>query len=133
MALMKLEIVTPDRRFFSGDVKGVLLKGPEGLFEILPRHTAYVGTLVPSSIKLITQEGDKTAFLSSGFVEVSKDKTTIVADTAEWPEEIDIERAKSAQHRAEERLRNKSNIDVERARLALSRALARQRTSSHNR
>jgi F-type H+-transporting ATPase subunit epsilon len=130
MALMKLEIVTPDRKFFSGDVKGVLLKGPDGLFEILPRHTAYVATLVPSDIKILAQDGDKKAFLSSGFVEVTKDKTTIVADTAEWPEEIDIERAKSAQERAEERLRDRSNIDVERARLALSRALARQKASS---
>ena len=131
MVLMNLEIVTPDRKFFSANVRGVLLKGPEGLFEILPRHTEYVAAIVPSVVKILTQEGDKLAFLSSGFVEVKKGKATIVTDTAEWPEEIDINRAANAQHRAEERLSQKGTMDIDRARLSLVRALARQKAGQN--
>lgn len=130
MAEMKLEIVTPERKFFSGEVIGVKLKGPDGYFEVLPRHTEYVAALIPSDIKIKTKEGDKMAALSSGFVEVTKEKTIIVADSAEWPEEIDIERAKHAQERAENRLKTKKDIDVARATLALQRSLARERAYS---
>ena len=78
MAIMRLEIVTPDRKFFTGEVKGVKLKGLDGLFEILPRHTELVASLVPAEIKIKTVDGDKYAFISSGFVEVSNRKLSLL-------------------------------------------------------
>jgi len=65
-----------------------------------------------------------------GFIEVMPDKITLLANVAELPEEIDVERAERAKERAEARLRDaKADLDVKRARLALARALMRLRVA----
>jgi len=129
MATMKLNIVTPERNFFSGDVQGVKLKGPDGYFEVLPRHTEMVATLVPSEIRILDANGEKRyAFASAGFVEVTKKRVSVVVGAAEWPEEIDKARCDAAMKRAQELLTRKDGIDMARAELALKRAMARKKT-----
>ena len=69
---------------------------------------------------------ERTAVLCGGYMEVTKEKTTIVTDSAEWPEEIDKNRAEAAKKRAEDRLNKQTEgLDVARAELALKRALMR--------
>ena len=130
-----LEIVTPDRKFFSGDVEMVILKTPEGEMGILKDHTPMVVAVAIGPIR-INRGGDDwlEAVLSEGFMEISGDKTVILTDTAEWPNEIDINRAKAAQERATERLQNQlSRIDYVRSQAALHRAMSRLKITGDKR
>lgn len=125
MAGFMLEIVTPDRKFFEEEVDMVIVRGVAGDLGILRGHTPLVTSLDIGKIK-IKQAGDtRIAAIAGGYIEVTRDKTTIISDAAEWPEEIDIERAEEAKHRAEERLQRRDNIDVARAEIALRKAVNR--------
>ena len=82
--------------------------------------------LVPCVLTIHQNDGIKKAAVHGGIVEVLKDKVTILAEIAEWPDEIDVNRANEAKIRAERRLASKdSNLDVSRAEMALKRSLAR--------
>ena len=82
--------------------------------------------LVPCVLTIHQNDGIKKAAVHGGIVEVLKDKVTILAEIAEWPDEIDVNRANDAKIRAERRLASKdSNLDVPRAEMALKRSLAR--------
>jgi len=126
----KLEIVTPDRRFFVGEVNMITVRTSEGDVGILKDH---MPTVAPLSIGVIRIKKDgeyKQATCSGGFVSIDEDKTTIITDAAEWPEEIDVVRAESAAKRAEERMKmNSAEIDIFRAQIALNKALNRLRVA----
>jgi F-type H+-transporting ATPase subunit epsilon len=81
---MTLEILTPERKIFSGDVYGVQLPGTSGLFEILDKHTPMVSALKAGKLKILT---DKTATVSykiqSGFAEIINNKATVLVEGAE--------------------------------------------------
>jgi F-type H+-transporting ATPase subunit epsilon len=124
---MTVEVVTPERVVYSGDAKMVIARGVEGDLGILPNHMPLVTPLKIAPVR-IQQEGDKETKIavSGGFMEVRGDKVTILAETAELPEDIDVARAQEAKARAEKRLIDKHpDLDVRRAELALQRALAR--------
>ncbi|KAB1438582.1 ATP synthase F1 subunit epsilon [Candidatus Galacturonibacter soehngenii] len=124
--LFRLKIITPDRVFYEGDASMVELKTSEGEIGVYANHIPLTTILAPGVVKITEPEGMKQAALYSGFVEILKDKVTILAEVAEWPEEIDINRAKEAKIRAERRLSsNESGIDELRAEMALRRALTR--------
>lgn len=121
-----LEIVTPDRKFIEEEVEMVIVRGVEGDIGILKGHNPFVTPLGIGRIKIKNNGEFREAAISSGYVEITKDKTTIITDTAEWPDEIDVERAEASKKRAEERLGNKkSEIDLLRAEIALKKALTR--------
>ncbi|ABB37785.1 ATP synthase F1, epsilon subunit [Oleidesulfovibrio alaskensis G20] len=123
---LQLEIVTPDKVVLSEQVDYVGAPGYEGEFGVLPNHIPFLSALSIGS--LYYKAGGKTryAFVSGGFAEVSDNKVTILAESAERAEDIDIERARKAQQRAEERLKaEREKIDATRAEAALKRALAR--------
>ena len=127
MAQFKLEIVTPNRKFLEEDIEMLVVRTIEGDLAVLANHTPLVTPLSIGILKLNYPDGtSKIATLCGGFMEVTKEKTTIVTDSAEWPGEIDINRAEEARKRAEERLKKKdSSTDVARAEMALKRALTR--------
>ncbi|KNF09713.1 ATP synthase epsilon chain AtpC [Gottschalkia purinilytica] len=126
MSQFTLEIVTPDRKFFEEEVTMVVARGVEGDIAILKNHIPIVTPLDIGIVKIKNGNEEKKAAIAGGYMEVTKEKTTIVTDSAEWPEEIDVERAKRAKERAENRLnKDKSEIDVARAELALKKALNR--------
>ena len=127
MSHYTLEIVTPDRKFFEEEVEMVVVRGSEGDIGILPNHTPLVTPLSIGRIKIKQNGKFREAALSEGYVDIGKDKATIIADTAEWPEEIDVERAMESKKRAEERLEKKSQgeVDLLRAQVALRKALTR--------
>lgn len=122
----KLEIITPDRRFFEGDVEGIIVRTTDGDVGILKNHIHMVSPLKIGVVR-IKQDGEyKNATCAGGFIQVTNEKTTIITDSAEWPEEVDVKRAEEAKIRAEERIAsNRDEIDVDRAKLALARALNR--------
>lgn len=123
----RLEIVTPTRKFLDEDVEMIVTRTIDGDVAILANHIPLVTPLSIGMIKINYPGGEsKVASICGGYMEVTKERTTIVTDSAEWPGEIDRQRAEEAKRRAEERLANKSEgIDVARAELALKRALNR--------
>jgi F-type H+-transporting ATPase subunit epsilon len=127
-----LEIVTPERKFFSDEVEMVILKTPEGEMGILAGHTPMVVAVAIGPIRIKKGGEWLEAVLTEGFMEIKQDKTVILTDSAEWPHEIDINRAKAAKERAEERLRRQlSQVELVRSETALARALARLRILKH--
>lgn len=126
LSQFRLEIVTPDRKFFEDDVEMVIVRGTEGDIGILKNHTPLVTPLAIGKVR-VKQNGEfREATVAGGYIEVNVDKTTIITDAAEWPEEIDVERARAAKERAEKRLNHSTDqVDVIRARIALQKALNR--------
>lgn len=121
-----VEILTPDRKFFWGDVESIIINTPSGQIGMLKDHMPMVA-LVEVGIVKIKKDGNwLEAVLGQGFMEVKQNRTIILADTAEWPDEIDINRAKAAKERAMERiLRRENQTEYIRSQAALARAMAR--------
>jgi F-type H+-transporting ATPase subunit epsilon len=126
MSVFHLDIVTPDRSFFSEEVEMVIARGVEGDLAILKGRAPLITPLKIGKIRIFQDGKEKVAAVVDGYVSVEKDKATIITEAAEWPEEIDIERAEAAKKRAETLLKERPDgIDVARAELALRRALNR--------
>jgi F-type H+-transporting ATPase subunit epsilon len=106
----------------------VIAPGIEGELAILPNHAPLLTMLQVGELRL-RKDGEETAiFVSGGFLEVMHNRVTILADTAERAEEIDIERAEEAKRLAEERLRTRpADIDLAQAEASLKRAMMRLR------
>ena len=133
--ILKLRVISPDRIFFEGDADFVELRTSEGEIGVYKAHIPLTSILVPGLLKIHLDGNVKIAALHNGFVEILPDSITVLAESAEWPEEIDLERAKNAKQRAENRLRSgDENVNVARAELALRKALIRIEASefSHN-
>jgi len=122
-----LTIVTPEKVLFEDEVISIVAPGSEGYLGVLSDHAPLITGLVPGKLTVKDKEGTETIFsLSGGFLEVSNNVATILADAVEPKEMINVERAREALKRAKERLQTKSpEIDVARAQAALSRALSR--------
>jgi len=133
MKTVAVSIVTPDGPVYENEVEMVSTKAVSGELGILPGHIPMVAPLAIGAVRLI--KGGNTDFVavSGGFLEVRPDKVTVLAQTAERADEIDIDRAIAAKQRAEERLRSQtqSDIDFKRAELALRRALNRIAVAQH--
>ena len=127
------EILTLQSLFLRDAVRFVIAPGQEGVFEILPNHAPYVFALKPGPLRMRTPEGNDTfVAVGGGFLIVQKDCTTVLTRSAERPEQIDVERARRAKQRAEERLAQRdSSINDARAQAALQRALARLKVASY--
>lgn len=122
----RLQIVTPDRMFYDEEVEMIIVRTIDGDIGILPKHALLVSPLRIGKVRVKIDGKFKEAAISDGFVQVEEEYTRVITDSAEWPEEIDIERAEAAKKRAEDRLKtDKSNIDVMRAEAALKRATNR--------
>ena len=130
--MLRLEIVTPERYVVDQDVKIVMAPGTLGEFGILPDHTPFLSSLEVGKVHFRDlKDTEHVVFISGGFSEALPDKVTILAETAEVREKIDIDRARAAYERARERLASSDDkIDKERARHALERAEARIRLSA---
>jgi F-type H+-transporting ATPase subunit epsilon len=123
---LHVEVVTAERELYNGEANMVNAPGAEGQLGILPRHAALLTFLKPGVLRIELNDGEETLFVSGGFLEVSDNNVTVLADTAEHAEEIDQARAEEARRRAEERL-TQARSAGERAELegALERALNR--------
>lgn len=124
----QLDIVTPEGLVFSEQIEHLRAPGVEGSFGVLVGHTPFMTSLAVGEVS-VTQSGKVRALATSGgFIEVTPQRTVVLAQTAEFADKIDIERARAAKQRAEERLsQKKSDLDEHRARAALLRAANRIR------
>ena len=130
MPVFELNVVTPERTVYSGTVEQLRAPGTEGSFGVLARHHPMVASLDVGPI-IIREQGGKGLRMatSGGFAEVSRDRVTVLAETVELGDEIDVARAEAARDRARERLarRREAEVDATRAEMAFARALNRLR------
>ena len=122
----ELKIIEPDGMFFEGEGEFLEFTSVEGQMGVYKNHIPLTTILEPCVVKIHANGEIKKAAVLGGFIEIQKERISILAEDANWPEEIDVERAKAAKQRAEERLsRRESSIDIVRAEAALKRAMAR--------
>jgi len=121
-----LQVVSPEGNVLKEEVEFVVLPGGAGELGILPNHSPLIAGLDIGVIRYTLNSTIKRVAIAGGFVEVADNSATVLADTAELGEEIDLTRAIEAKERAMKRLAARSNeIDVRRAEYALRRAAAR--------
>lgn len=127
MKTFQIEVVTPERKVYSDEATMVIVKGIEGELGIMPDHVPFVTPLQIAPITIRKPGEDHVIAVNGGFIEVHKNQVVILAESAELPEEIDIDRAEAARERAEERLRKQrqEQLDYGRAEMALQRAINR--------
>lgn len=125
---MEVKIIAPDRVFFEGQASFVEFNTIEGIIGLYPKHIPMTVVIAPGVLKIVTDEGDKIAALHSGFAEILGDSIKILAESVEWPDEIDVRRAEEAKIRAERRIKDDAQ-DLNRAELALKRAVLRLQLS----
>ncbi len=132
MSTFHLDVLTPERRFFSDEVEAVTVDGIDGQMTIYKDHEPLVAVLVIGELRLKLNTGKwRTAVNSQGFIEVSHGKVTIYVQACEWPEDIDINRANAARERAERRLREQQSLrDHHHTQISLARAMARLRATT---
>ena len=121
-----LEIVTPEHVFYSGNADRVVVRTATGDVCILKNHEPYVAPLGIGNMKVVLDNKDRFAVISQGYIKVDREKLTILTDTAEWADEIDLKRAEAARDRAKKRLEeHQEGIDFIRAEIALKKAIQR--------
>ena len=126
-----LRIVTPDRQVVREEVEEMQVPGREGYLGILPGHAPLISELKIGEMTYRTGRELHHLAVFWGYVEVLPDQVTILAETAEMAEEIDVERARAAKERAEKRLRSPDpEMDLNRVTVALERALVRLQVAS---
>jgi F-type H+-transporting ATPase subunit epsilon len=130
-----LEVVTPDRLLLSKEVDVVVATSVEGEFGVLAGHAPLLATLAIGEMRYRDGNALEYAAVAGGFCEVTGEKVTILAESAELAREIDIDRAKRARERAEQRLAKSQSeqLDYARSEASLKRAMVRMRVAEHGR
>ncbi|KSU60489.1 ATP synthase F0F1 subunit epsilon [[Bacillus] enclensis] len=133
MKTLKVNIVTPDGPVYDSEVEMVSTKAQSGELGILPGHIPMVAPLQIGAVRLKKGGNTELVAVSGGFLEVRPEQVTILAQSAETAEAIDVQRAKEAKGRAENRMQaQKDDVDFRRAELALKRAMNRINVSERN-
>ena len=121
---LTVDIVSPERVLYTGDGDMVVCRTSEGEIAFLPEHVPFLGALGIGVVRiLLPQQGEQAAAVHGGFVEVANDRVIVLSDVAELADHIDVDRARRARERAEERLA--ADPDDEEAQAALLRATTR--------
>ena len=121
-----LEVLTPEREFLSGEVEELIVETHDGRRGVLSNHTPMIIAIAVGEIR-IKQNGEfRSCFSAEGFLEIRPDKMVLMAQSVEWPEEIDVRRAEEAKRRSEEKLRQRQSLQEYHATMSsLARAMAR--------
>lgn len=126
-----LEIITPEKQFFTGEVEGLIIPAVDGSYGVQAGHEPIVTAIEPGEARYKVDGVWHTAVVTQGFAEIMSDYAVVLVATAERPEDIDEARARRAKERAEERLRqHESRQQYFRSKAALARATARLHGSS---
>ena len=124
--IFTVEIITPDRVFYTGETDFLEFTTAAGEIGVYKNHIPTTTVLAPGVVTIHNGDEVKIAAVHAGFAEILNDKVTLLAEVAEWPEEIDVSRAEAAKERAQQRLSDRADsIDSKRAEFALRRALVR--------
>lgn len=136
MTPFKLQIITPEKTVFDGETEQIIVRTTVGDVGILNGHEPYCAALGIGQMRIMQDGVFRRAATSGGIIKVSKEMTTILVQTCEWADEIDVERANTAKSTAEERINNAKLSNDDKALILaeakLKRALNRIDTSSFN-
>lgn len=122
--MFRLSVVTPEKVVYDDDVVSIIAPGGLGYLGIMSNHAPIISSIRPGKLTVKDGSGNEINLaLAGGFLENSGNKCTILADSAEYAEDIDVERARESLERARQRIRNAAGeIDTGRAQAALERA-----------
>ncbi len=127
----ELDIMTPMKSAFTGQVEYLSAFGVDGSFGVLVNHAPMLSALDFGPLFVRKPGGEGQWFVvCSGFFEIHENKAALLVETCESKQDIDVNRALAAKERAEKRLTNPENVDIDRARAALQRALVRIQTAA---
>lgn len=131
MTPFKLQIITPEKKVFDGETEQIIVRTTVGDVGILNGHEPYCAALGVGQMRIMINGEFRRAATSGGIIKVSKESTTILVQTCEWADEIDVKRAEAARDAAEERKKSAhSDRELMLAEAKLSRALNRIDTAS---
>ncbi len=123
---IKVKIVAPTKKIYEGEADLVIMRTKTGDLGVLKGHENLSTVLDLGILRIIEGDKEQKIALLGGFAEVSKEGVSILTDSAELYEDIDVERAIEAKKRAEKRIADKKeSTDIKRAEIALKRALVR--------
>jgi F-type H+-transporting ATPase subunit epsilon len=126
--LFRLSVVTPEKTVFETDVRSIVAPGSEGYLGILSNHAPLITALKPGILSVNDERGHESFYsVSGGFLEVSGNIATILADAIESADEIDIERAEESLKRARDRLLHKAELELNTERVYASMERAENR------
>lgn len=128
--IMHIDIVTPEKITFQGDIKEIMAPGIEGEFGVLPGHAPFATVLKAGVVTIINNSGaEEIIAISGGYVEVESSKVVLLVETAERSEEIDTDRAKRKLEEKERMLKGKSakDIDFDKIQASLLKEIARMK------
>ena len=130
---LHVEIVTPYSLFFEGEADRLILPALDGEIGIMPGHSPTVIALNPGELRIVNEDEVMYASVADGFAQIEINDAIVVVSSAEKPEEIDVERAKKALKRADERIHDKEvpEREKERSQRGILRARARLKVASH--
>lgn len=126
MESYRLRILTAEKEAFNENVQSFICEDFQGKFQLLAKHEPSIIVTKPTVAIIQDNKGNnKKIFTSTGLIKVNSNEVLFCVDAAEWPQDIDLNRAKKAEERAKKRLSENKDIDMKRAQLALMRAVAR--------
>lgn len=120
-----VEIVTPDKKFFEGTTEMVVVRTINGDVGILKNHASYVAPLDIGLLKLKKDGSFREATVAGGFIQVDKEKTTILTEAAEWVDQIDVQRATKAKEEAEIKIKSANGKKMDAFEIDLKKAINR--------
>ncbi|MBQ9946867.1 MAG: ATP synthase F1 subunit epsilon [Oscillospiraceae bacterium] len=132
MTPFKLEIITPEKKFFDGETEQVIVRTTVGDVGILNGHEPYCAALGIGQMRIMIDGELRHAATSGGIIKVNREKTVILVDSCEWADEIDVNRAQQAKDNAEDRIKAaESDRQIRMAEMKLKRALNRIDTARY--
>lgn len=122
--MFALSVVTLEKLIYEGEVRAIIAPGGDGYLELLTNHAPIITSLIPGKLTIVPPEGNRLIYaVSGGFLEMSHNSASVLADALEHPEDIDIARAEESLAKAQKMIEEKSfDIDLPRAKEALKRA-----------
>ena len=129
---LKLELITPQKKVVSEEVDEIIATGTLGEFGVLPGHTPFLTSLKIGELSYKKEGTAKSLAVSGGYFEVVNDQVTVLVEAAEYADEIDMERAKKAMAKSEERLKALApdDTDYKSMEAALQRAMIRMQVAA---
>lgn len=125
MSEFVLEMFTPQKQFFIGKVTSFVCSSADGELCVLAGHQPMLAAIVPGEVRIKTEKGTESAYVSDGFIEVRPDRVMLFSHLCEWPEDIDEVKAKAAIERDREQLRNTESLsEHRRSEIELTRMMA---------
>ncbi len=126
--LMHIDLVTPEKKVFEGSIRSITAPGIDGEFGVLPEHAPFATVLAPGVVEIGHEDGrHELIAVSGGYIEVTREKVILLVETAERPDEIDVETVRRRKEEQEKLLKakDKKDVDYDSIQIALIREMKR--------